>query len=127
MKPVVKTMMILLVIGAIVCGVALGIVVWQVYRSVQEYTAIAQQAHPHPGDDVAALVAYMESDAHSLGERNHATWALGHLRDPEALPALASVYTGELCDHERGLCQYELEKAIKLCGGVPDPPRKTRH
>lgn len=38
-------------------------------------------------------------------------------------PALKSVYTGAPCDHDKYLCQYELGKAIKLCGGVAVPPR----
>ena len=43
-----------------------------------------------------------------------------------SLPVLEAVYTGEPCDHEEVLCQYELEKAIKRCGGTPTPPRKTK-
>ena len=73
-----------------------------------------------------ALIEYMNSESHPLKERNRAVWALGRLRDPRALPALEGVYTGDLCEHARFLCQYELEKAIKRCGGNPTPPRQTR-
>jgi hypothetical protein len=114
-------------IALVACGAALGFVLWRVHVSVREYAAIAQQAHPHAGDDAAALVDFMNSDTHAYQERNHAAWALGRLREAKALPDLEAAYTGKLCDHGNGLCQYELEKAIKLCGGIPNPPRTTRH
>jgi hypothetical protein len=116
------------VLVCVVLGVAgMGAVFWSIYQSVHKYTVLAQEAHPSPGDDVAALVAYMNSDEHDLQQRNFAVWALGRLRDPHALAPLQAMYTGELCDHSKCLCQYELAKAITLCGGIPDPPRKTRH
>ena len=43
-----------------------------------------------------------------------------------ALPALEAVYTGGQCQHNRLLCQYELEKAIELCGGSPDLLKKSK-
>jgi len=117
-----------LVVSALCCGATLGTIMWNIHQSVQENCQTAQQAHPHPGDDVAALVDFMNSAEHSLHDRNHkAIWTLGRLRDSKTLPALESVYTGESCDHEKELCQYELEKAIKQCGGTPSPPRKTKH
>jgi hypothetical protein len=67
----------------------------------------------------------MQSDVHSLKERNLAIWALGRLGDRSALPALRTAYTGELCRHDTILCQYELEKAIRRCGGTPKPARWT--
>jgi hypothetical protein len=42
---------------------------------------------------------------------------LGQLGDQKSLVVLKSYYTGEPCDHEKFLCQYELEKAIKLLEG----------
>ena len=126
-KRFLKAVIIVLAVAAVLGGAAFGAVLWRVHQSVRRYCDVAQQAHPHPGDDVAALVDFMMSDGHSLRDRNLAVWALGHLRDPQALPSFASPYTGELCVHEEFLCQYELEKAIKLCGGTPEPPRKTRH
>jgi hypothetical protein len=68
----------------------------------------------------------VNSDVHPLRERNLAVWTLGRLRDRRALPSLTAAYTGDLCDHDKTLCQYELEKAIKLCGGTPEPPCKKR-
>jgi uncharacterized iron-regulated membrane protein len=118
------------VVLVVVCGVilvggtALGAVLWQIHRSVEASCARAQQAHPHPGDDVAALAAYVLSEAHPLSDRNGAVWTLGRLRDPAVLPALESVYTGESCRHDAILCQYELEKAIRRCGAIPAPMRE---
>ena len=122
-----RTVMVGVLAAGLLFGCAvLGAVVWVIDQSVRENCAMAQQAHPHPGDDVAALVVFMNSDSHPLRGRNHAVWTLGRLRDPKALPALEAAYTGEPCNHDRDLCQYELEKAIKRCGGIPQPPRKTR-
>ncbi|OAD21293.1 hypothetical protein THIOM_002945, partial [Candidatus Thiomargarita nelsonii] len=54
-----------------------GAIFWYIEFSVQEICVIAQQAHP--GDDLAALIVYMNSEEHSLKERNLAVWALGRL------------------------------------------------
>jgi hypothetical protein len=69
------------------------------------------------GDRVDALIAVVESPAHSLTDRNRAVWALGQLGEARALPVLERHYTGERCDHTRLICQHELEKAIRLCRG----------
>ena len=116
------SLLVLLLLG----GAALGAMLWTIHESVQDCCALAQDLYPHPGDDVAALVAHMNSDGHSFRDRNRAIWGLGRLRDARALPALRGAYTGQPCDHEARLCQYELAKAIRLCGGTPDPPRRTR-
>lgn len=71
----------------------------------------------HPGDRVLALIAYVDSPHHSFRERNRAVWALGQLGDRRALPVLEKHFTGEACDHQRRLCQYELRKALELCRG----------
>ncbi len=67
----------------------------------------------YPGDRVQALMAFVDSDRHSLDERNRAVWALGQLGDRRALPVVKKYYTGAPCDHARYLCQYELQKAIR--------------
>jgi hypothetical protein len=123
----VKTVISVLVVVVVLGSAALGAVLFRIHRSVREYCAVAQQTYPHPGDDIAALSDLINSDLHSLRDRNLAVWTLGRLRDPNALPTLERVYTGGLCDHDKNLCQYELEKAIKLCGGIPKPPRNTKH
>lgn len=61
-----------------------------------------------------SLVSFLNDETNSLKQRNGAVWALGQLGDPQSLSVLRSYYTGEPCDHKRFLCQYELEKAIKL-------------
>ena len=102
----------------------LGLIRWSIQSSLDKWCSIAQASHPHPGDDVSSLMAYVQSDAHSWIERNHAVWALGQARDTRALPVLESHYTGEACDHDHRLCQHELYKAIKLCQGrTPNPLR----
>ena len=126
-----KKVLKITVVGFVLLGVfgaiALGVLVLDIRKSVLEKCAAAQKAHPHPGDDVAALIDYMNSQEHSFPERNSAIWVLGRLRSTGALPALQAVYTGGLCDHKSNLCQYELAKAIRRCGGTPTPPPKTGH
>lgn len=75
----------------------------------------AQAIYPHPGDDVAALIAHMDSDKQQMAGRNRAVWALGRIGDPKALPALKKHYDGKPCEHDQRLCQYELAKAINWC------------
>ncbi len=75
----------------------------------------------HPGDQVAALIAYVDTPTHSFRERGRAVWALGQLGDPRALPVLEKYFTGGPCEHERALCQHELAKAIPLCRGEWNP------
>ena len=75
-----------------------------------------------PGDRVPALMAYIESPAHTLSERNRAVWALGQLGDARALPVLEKHFTDRPCEHDRALCQYELRKAIRLCRGASNLP-----
>jgi hypothetical protein len=70
-----------------------------------------------PGDPVTALIAYVDTSTHSVSERNRAVWALGQLGDHRALPFLEKHITGGKCRHDRELCQYELQKAARLCRG----------
>jgi hypothetical protein len=93
----------------------LGYMRWSMQSGLDKWCTTAQQHHPHPGDDVKALLEYVQSDTHSLRKRNLVVWALGQARDNRALPVLEGYYTGEKCDHDRTLCQGELAKAIKLC------------
>jgi len=113
--------------AALLGSAAIGAVAWRIQNAVQENCRVAQQAHPHPGDDVAALIDFLNSASHSLWDRNHvAVWTLGRLRASEALPVLESFYTGGACEHDRSLCQYELMKAVKRCGGVPSASGETK-
>jgi len=119
-KRLLKAFVTIVVVGVMFGGAAFGAIAWHIHQAVRENCRDGQQAHPHPGDDVAALIEFMNSTSHAMWDRNHlAIWTLGRLRDPRALPALEAVYTGGPCDHEKNLCQYELEKAIRSCGGKP--------
>ncbi len=126
-KRVMKIAGFVVLIGIVLGGTALGGIYWYIQKCAQENCKLAQQAHPHPGDDVAALIDFMNSDSHSLWDRTHrGVWTLGQFRDSRALPALEKVYTGK-CDHEQKLCQYEVRKAVKLCGGTPRPLEERKH
>jgi hypothetical protein len=97
--------------------IAFGVLVagsqWLISSGVHAATEAA--LHDHPGDRVQALIAYVDSTNHTLRDRNRAAWALGRMGDPRALPVLQKHLTGQKCDHNRFLCQYELRKAIRLC------------
>ena len=99
----------------ICCACLLGLIRWQIQSGLEEQCAIAQVAHPYPGDAVAAMLEYVQSDLHTLRQRNLAVWALGQARDSRALPIFARYLSGEKCDHDSKLCQSELKKAIILC------------
>lgn len=111
-----------LLVCFVLCASALGVLRWQIQSGLDQWCMTAQAAHPYPGHNIAALLDYVQSDAHSLRQRNHVVWALGQARDPRALPVLEGYLTGESCDHTRHLCQHELHKAIALCQGeTPNP------
>lgn len=114
-KRVLKINAIVFVVLLCIASAALGTILWYIHDYAEQYCSVAQQAHPHPGDDIASLIDYMNSNTHSLRQRNLAVWTLGPLRDLAELQALKSVYTVKECDHDTQLCQYELQKAIKLC------------
>ncbi len=108
-----------LVYGILSCFVLILIVFvmtcWSIRSSVKSISAEATQEHA--GDRIEALMAYANSENHSLRERNRAVWALGQIGDERALPVLERFNTGQPCNHDTSLCQRELGKAIKLCKG----------
>ena len=114
-----KVVTIAFVACVVLCACAIGSIRWGIQNGLDEWCARAQEAHPHSGDDVAALIAYVQSGSHSLHDRNLAVWALGQARDERALPVLPTFVTGETCDHSKYLCQYELKKAVELSGKDP--------
>ena len=63
-------------------------------------------------DKAESLLEIIESENFALKDKNKAIWALGILKDERALPRLEALYTGEVCNHEKELCQYEIKKAI---------------
>jgi hypothetical protein len=119
-----------IILGLSVClfvfGVAIGILRHEIQSGLDRWCKTAQAAHPHPGDDVAAMLDYVQSDAHSLRERNYVVWALGQARDPRGVPVLERCLTGEPCNHAECLCQGELEKAIALCKSPTPNPLRIR-
>jgi hypothetical protein len=96
---------------------AVGVALWDIAKSVDENILIAQNAHPVKSDDVASLIAYVNSPNHTLIEKNHAVWTLGRIGDERAVAALKPHFTGIKCFHVKELCQKELKRAIKRCGG----------
>ena len=88
---------------------------WNIGSGVRVISAKATQQYS--GDRVEALITYMQSEKHSLKNRNRAVWALGQIGDERALSALEKFHKGKPCDHDKYLCQYELKKAIDLCKG----------
>jgi len=114
-----KILTIGLVACLLLCAVTLGSLRWNIQSDLDDWCGRAQEAHPHPGDDVAALIEYVQSDSHGLRDRNRAVWALGQARDVRAFPVLQAFVTGEDCDHSKHLCQLELRKALDL--SVEDP------
>jgi hypothetical protein len=78
----------------------------------------SQAMKEHPGDRIEALMAYVESETHSLRQRNRAVWALGQIGNARALPTLEKYRTGQSCNHDTTLCQREVVRAIEACNGA---------
>jgi hypothetical protein len=110
-------LIVMSVIGVIVVGLSGGFFAICSAIGSGVRTVSAEALQEQTGDNVLALIAYVESEKHTLKERNRAVWALGQLGDPRALTVLKKYYTGPPCDHEHALCQKELSKAINLCKG----------
>ena len=111
LKKICKWVFIAFIVCFGLCLSALGYIRWEIQSGLDEWSEIAQVSHPHPEDDIAALMDYVQSSSHTLRERNYAVWALGQARDKRALPILEKYYTGEKCDHDKKLCQGELKKS----------------
>jgi hypothetical protein len=110
----------------VVAGLIMAIVVafaglvWIIQASAHGRANLARAEFS--GDEVEALVQYVQDQRHTLHDRNLGVWALGRFRDPRALPVLRRYYTGEKCQHDKFLCQSELKKAIDLCEGRRSGP-----
>jgi hypothetical protein len=70
------------------------------------------------GEPAQALLRLAECEPCSMADRNHAVWALGQTGEESALPVLERLRTGKKCDHDRRLCEYELDKAIRKIKGI---------
>ena len=112
-------------IGVLICGGLMGAVYASLYGWIQwdahQKAAAIRTEYPQAGDEVAAVILRMQSTECTMAQRNEAVWILGRLADEKALGALEAEYTGKPCDHNRCLCQHELEKAIRRCGGNAHP------
>ena len=97
----------------VVLAAGLAFLIWSIRADVAFQSARAQGEFP--GDRVEALIAYVDSDRHTLRDRNLAVWALGQIEDPRALPVLRKHFTGGPCQHDRFLCQREVKRAIEAC------------
>jgi hypothetical protein len=107
----------MIVIGLVAAGVsiAVGAVQWDIKRDVSKNIRISQNAHPAESDDVASLISYVNSNEHTLAEKNHAVWTLGRIGDVRGVNALKPYFTGVKCYHVEELCQKQLRQAIKRC------------
>jgi hypothetical protein len=84
---------------------------WSSGRTV---SATSRQAEALFGSGpVDSLLRLVDCERCELRVRERAVWALGEMGDRHALPALRAHLTGRKCDHQRGLSQYELDKAIR--------------
>ena len=110
-----KILLYTIAAGLGIAFLSLVVISFWIGYSVKKECQKAQQEYS--GDCVQALSAFIENEKHSFKERNSAVWALGQLGDKRALPVLKKYYTGENCQHDKFLCQYELKKAIKLIEG----------
>jgi hypothetical protein len=102
---------VLICLGAGACAIELLIHAQVVH--------MGRRAEEMFGDDrVDALIRVVDCESCETHLRSRAVWALGQMEEARALPALRSHLTGRKCDHERGLCQYELDKAIRKIEGT---------
>ena len=85
LKKLYRRFFIVLVVFVICFVILVVFLRWKIQSALDQWCATAQAAHHHPGDAVAALLEYVESDLHTLRERNSAVWALGQVRDSRAL------------------------------------------
>lgn len=86
-----KTGLLALSVGTLVVIVVLF---WIIYSPVREVSTAAQIQFG--GDRLEALLRYIESDEHSLKEKNHTVWAIGQFGDERAIPILKKFWTVNL-------------------------------
>ena len=110
-----KLLLYVIAAGVGIVFLLLIIISFWIGFSVKKECQKAQQEFS--GDCVEALSVLVDDEKKSFKERNSAVWALGQLGDRRALAVLNKYYTGEPCQHDKFLCQYELKKAIKLAEG----------
>lgn len=98
------------IMGALLICFILVMRIW-IGQGIKERISTAKQQYSGIAEE--ALISYLEDTTHSPRERTDvAVWTLGQIRSQKALPILKKLYTGQPCDHNTGLCQYEIHKAI---------------
>lgn len=98
-----------LIILTVIFITYLGLITW---IKLEANTMAKQTSVEFQTGKTEALIAIIDSENYSLKEKNNAIWALGVLKDKDALPKLESMITGKECNHETEVCQYEINKAI---------------
>lgn len=106
---------------AIAGGGCYGWIQWDAHRKAEAIW----MAYPQAANEVEAAILQMQSLSCTMKDRNLAVWVLGRLSDKLALPALEREYTGMSCQHDVVLCQSELKKAIRRCGGNVERLKET--
>lgn len=109
----------LFVTGFGILTILYGIICWTIFSDVKEICEKTYQEFE--GDIVEANIKFLQSNQHSLVEKNEVVWVSGQIGDDRALPILEKIYTSvpceKPCNKKNKICQYELEKAIKSCRG----------
>jgi hypothetical protein len=101
-------------IGLVVLLLAYGGISFWVQSELDTICAKARQKYP--GDNVDALIVYLNSENLKSKEIHRVIWALGELRNKRALTTLKALLPNEHIN------QYELQKAIKkIEGETPNP------
>ena len=73
----------------LLCAVGgLALIKHEINKGVEKWSSTAIAAHPKAKDELTAMLTYLQSEEHSLQERNHMIWAIGQSRNTEALPIL---------------------------------------
>lgn len=114
-KPVAKSKIkrFILYVGAslilILLGTFIGLRVWIHSEAKNIANKAVEVFHKN---NTEALIAVIESDEYTLKDKNNAVWALGVLKDKQALSKLETMITGLECNHDSTICQYEIKKAI---------------
>jgi hypothetical protein len=115
----------ILKVTCVAAGIAIFVVGTFVVLTVKDLKArsavIRKDAiETYGGDEVMALVSFVDDRSRSAKDRNYVIGMLANLSDSRALPVLEKYYTGY--DEDEGirgyccsaftLCQYELKKAV---------------
>jgi hypothetical protein len=90
----------------------LGFIGLKLWIKIEANNIASRAMEAYHKDKVESLLLVIDSFEYTFKERNQAIWSLGVLGDDRALARLESLQTHEKCNHNKGLCQYEIKKAI---------------